>query len=209
MNKWYLLPGMGADSSMYELLRNELKFEINFVDWPKYKGEKTYAETAKRVIEENGITDGDIVGGSSLGGMVALEIALQRQLKAVVLIGSAINSAEIQRVLSLLSSIASLTPISLIQLLVGKHNSIIAKMFAEANKDFIRAMCMYLPSWKGHQVTSVCLFRLHGQEDHIISCPKEGCETIPDAGHLVAITHTKECGVFLNKVYLQIAGITS
>jgi len=200
---------MGANSSMYELLRKELRFEINFVDWPKYNGEKTYAETAKRVIEENGIIDGDIVGGSSLGGMVALEISLQKQLKAIVLMGSAINSAEIQGGLSLLSPLASLTPIALIQLLVGKHNSIIAKMFAEASTDFIRAMCMYLPSWKGHQGARACLFRLHGQEDHIIPCPKEGCETVTDAGHLLAITHAKECGVFLNKAYLQIAGITS
>jgi pimeloyl-ACP methyl ester carboxylesterase len=209
MSKWYLLPGMGANSSMYELLRKELRFEINFIDWPKYNGEKTYAETAKRIIEENGIIDCDIVGGSSLGGMIALEIALQRQLKAVVLMGSAIDSAEIQSVLSLLSPLASLTPISLIQLLVGKHNSIIAKMFAEASTDFIRAMCVYLPFWKGHQSISVCMFRLHGQKDHIIPCPKEGCETIPDAGHLLAITHAKECGVFLNKAHLQIACITS
>lgn len=78
---------MGANYLMYDALRAELTFDINFINWPKYDKEKTYSEMAKRVIEENSIRDGDIVGGSSLGGMIALEIARQKKLTGVVLIG--------------------------------------------------------------------------------------------------------------------------
>ncbi len=199
-HKWYLLPGMGANSSMYDLLRQELSFEINFIDWPKYNGEKTYSETAERIIEGNGIADGDIVGGSSLGGMVAIEIARQRKLKAVVLIGSAINPAEVRRLLSLLAPLSAITPISLIQLLVGKHEHLITKMFAEADSEFVRAMCHHLPQWEGIEASTTPLFRLHGQKDQLISCPQNGCEVVPNAGHLLAITHPKECGMFLSKI---------
>ena len=88
-----------------------------------------YSEIANRVIEENGIEDGDIVGGSSLGGMIALEIARQKKLRGVVLIGSAVSSAEIQGILSLLAPLTVIAPISVIQLFVGKHESTTAKMF--------------------------------------------------------------------------------
>ena len=96
ISKWYLLPGMGANSSMYDLLRQELDFEINFIDWPKYNGEKAYSEVAKRIIEENDIQDGSICGGSSLGGMVAIEIAKQKKIAAIVLLGSATSSVEVK-----------------------------------------------------------------------------------------------------------------
>lgn len=195
---------MGANASMYDLLWKELSFEINFLNWPKYNGEKTYATTAERIIEEYGIKDGDVVGGSSLGGMVATEIARQRKLKAVVLIGSAITKEEVRSLLSLLAPLSAITPISLIQLLVGKHDHIITKMFAEADPEFIRAMCQYLPQWSGVNDAETPLFRLHGQKDQLISCSMNGSEIVPNAGHLLAITHPKECGKFLNKIDKQI-----
>lgn len=135
MKGWFLLPGMGANSSMYDSLRPELDFEINFINWPKYRNEKTYSEAATRVIEENGIEDGDIVGGSSLGGMVAVEIARQRKLRAIVIIGSAMSSAEVHGFLSHSAPLSAITPISLIQLLVGKHENTYKAPACQGQKD--------------------------------------------------------------------------
>ena len=199
-----MLPGLGADSSMYDLLNKELSFEIDFINCPKYKGEKTFTAIAERVIEENCIEEGDIVGGSSLGGIIAIEIARQRKLKAVVLIGSAISPAEVQGILSLLAPLSVITPISLIQLVVGKHENIVTKMFAKADSKFIRAMCQYLPKWSGVANDSAPIFRIHGQRDHVILCPKADCEIIANAGHLLAVTHAKECGEYLNKINRQL-----
>ncbi len=196
MNKWYLLPGMGASSAMYNSLRREVGFEINYIDWPDYCGEKTYAEVAKRVIDACGIEDGDIAGGSSLGGMIALEIARQRKLSAVVLLGSATSPGEVQGFLSSLSPLAGLTPLSLIQILAGKQENIVPRMFAEADPEFVRSMCVYLHSWPGNRNPGVPLYRIHGEKDHVMPSPAEGCEIVPDAGHLLAITHSRECGAF-------------
>ena len=41
---------MGATSAMYDSLRPEIDFEVNFLDWPEYKGETTYMEVAARLI---------------------------------------------------------------------------------------------------------------------------------------------------------------
>ena len=200
MAKWFILPGMGATSAMYDTLRSEFEFEVNFIEWPEYEEETTYAEVARRVIEKNEISDGDIVGGSSLGGMVALEIAKSLRSEAVVLLGSAINRQEVQGILSVLSPLAAVTPVSLIQILAGKYNSLVAQMFSESNPEFIRAMCSHLPSWSGYNGPMESIFRLHGRRDHVIPCPAIGSEIVESAGHLLAITHPKECGVFLGNV---------
>ncbi len=200
MAKWFILPGMGATSAMYDSLRPEIDFEVNFLDWPEYRGETTYVEVAKRLIAENDISDGDIIGGSSLGGMAALEIAQILLPKTTVLLGSAINKREVQSALAILSSLAAVTPISFIQFLVGKHKSLVSKMFSNCDPEFIRAMCLHLPSWPGYSGPKENILRLHGRKDHVIPCPATGAEIIDGAGHLLAMTHHRETGKFLNNV---------
>ena len=72
--KFFVLPGMGADSSMYGSEYKKIE-NIVFVDWPDYKKEHSIKQVAKRVVDLYQIKDGDIAGGSSLGGIVAAEIS--------------------------------------------------------------------------------------------------------------------------------------
>ncbi len=199
MNRWFILPGMGASAAMYNALKHKVDFEINFLNWPVYRGEKTYSEVARRVVSDYNINDGDIVGGSSLGGMVALEIADIINPEAIILLGSAVSSKEVQNLLSLLSPLASITPISDVQLLVGKNKNLVSSMFADSDTEFIRAMCQHLNSWSGYRGSLEKVFRLHGRKDLIIPCPASGCDVVEDAGHLLAITHAQETASFLEK----------
>ena len=205
MNEWFILPGMGASSKMYNSLRQEIGFEINFLNWPVYKNEKSYKEVAERIILENQISAQDIIGGSSLGGMVTLEIAALLDSEAVVLMGSALNPSEITKLLSILSPLASITPLSMIQKLSGKHENIVSQMFSDSNTDFLRAMCKYISSWPGYHGSLEKVYRIHGKKDHIIPCPHDGCDVIENAGHLLAITHAKECSAFLEIIHLHLA----
>lgn len=191
---------MGASSAMYNALRHRIDFEINFINWPDYRGEKTYSEVARRVVQEYDISNGDVVGGSSLGGMVALEIADIISPEAIILLGSAITHQEVQNLLSLISPLASLTPISVVQVLVGKNKNLVSSMFADSNPAFICAMCGYLNSWMGYQGSLDNVFRLHGKKDVVIPCPTSGSDIVEDAGHLIAMTHVAETAAFLKKV---------
>ena len=204
--RWILLPGMGATAAMYNGLKHKLSFRVNFLNWPVYGSEKTYGEVARRVIRENEIGAGDVVGGSSLGGMVALEIARLVNPKAVVLLGSAANRKEVEPMLSLLSPLAAAAPVTIIQALVGKHRSLVSTMFADSDPEFIRAMCAYLPSWDGYHGPPGRILRLHGRKDHVIPCPASGSEIVEEAGHLLAITHAAETAVFLERANAQLAG---
>jgi esterase/lipase len=189
---------------MYNALRHKLDFEVDFITWPKYDGEKTYAEIAQRVINENRIEDGDIIGGSSLGGMISLEMSQLIRPKAIVLIGSAVSSNEVQGLLALLAPLAVVTPISIVQILAGKQTNIVSTMFAESETEFIRAMCSYLPRWPGYRGRMDNVYRLHGRQDHVIPCPASGATVVESAGHLIAMTHPGETAAFLTRVKSQL-----
>ena len=182
---------------MYDSLKRELSFNACFLNWPKYQNEMSYREVAERIIAEHHIDKQDIIGGSSLGGMIALEVATVLDANAVVLMGSALNRSEINWPLSIMSPLASITPFSFIQALSGKNDQIVSQMFAESDPEFIRSMCKYMPSWPGYHGRNDKVYRIHGQKDHIINCPRLNCEVVKGAGHLIAITHATECAEFL------------
>ena len=115
----YTLPGMGANSNMYSGPWLEIQ-NMKYLDWPKFRGEKSLSEVAERVICENDISRSDSVAGSSLGGLVALEIADKLKNERVFIFGSAVTKTEINPLLRLLSPFAEVTPINFIQTIAGK-----------------------------------------------------------------------------------------
>ena len=199
MTEWYILPGMGATSEMYSSLRRGLSFNAHFIDWPKYQNEISFKKVAERIIEENHISDNDVIGGSSLGGMIALEIAMILNARAVILIGSALRIVEINGLLTTISPLVTITPLSFVQAIAGKNEEVVSHMFSASNPDFIRSMCKYVRQWSGYIGPIEKVFRIHGKKDHIITCPQSDCDVIENAGHLLAITHANECSRFLEK----------
>jgi esterase/lipase len=199
MTEWYILPGMGATSEMYGSLKRELSFSAHFLDWPSYQGEISFKEVAERIIAENPIDENDVVCGSSLGGMIALEVSMILNTKSVVLMGSALRNDEINRLLSMISPLASITPLSFIQTIAGKNEEVVSQMFSASDPDFIRSMCKYVSLWPGYLGAIDKVFRIHGKKDHIITCPKSDSDVVENAGHLIAITHAKECAAFLER----------
>src|ERR1700746_3828458 len=90
----HALPGMGADRRMYPKPWPTLPgFAAH--DWPRHVGERSLAEVARSVCEAAKIQDGDILVGSSLGGMVACEITKIRQIPVLYLVGSAMRKEEV------------------------------------------------------------------------------------------------------------------
>ncbi|MDH4227245.1 MAG: alpha/beta hydrolase [Deltaproteobacteria bacterium] len=166
--------------------------DVCFPDWPRHRGERTLADVAKRVIADNNITSGDIVGGVSLGGMVALEIYKILKNPKVVLISSALGHNEISGRLRLLASLASVIPITPIQFLFGISGSGVLKMAASAEPSFIRAMAFAIFSWEGYKGTVVDIIRIHGDADRTIKCPAD-CFVIPGGTHFTAINRRAEC----------------
>jgi hypothetical protein len=94
MHKIFLISGLGADTRLYnniDLLDNE----VVPVDWIEPNLTDTLITYAQKLIHRYHITSGSIVIGTSLGGMIAIEIAKLVALNKVILISSikSINEA--------------------------------------------------------------------------------------------------------------------
>jgi pimeloyl-ACP methyl ester carboxylesterase len=192
----FVLPGMGADRRMYGAPSWQSLANARFLDWPEYHGEASVASVADRVIEQAVIPDGAIVIGSSLGGIVACEIARKRELRALVLIGSAVCLGEISGLLALLHPLARLAPIQFVQAAVGKIPSELTEMFSCSQAPFVRAACLAIFDWPGLDESRITPVRIHGKRDRVIPLPAR-VDLSLDGGHLIAMTHPSECVDFL------------
>jgi len=202
----YILPGLGVDATMYGSALRKLK-GVHYVDWPHYTNEKSIKDIAKTLIAQYKINSSDIVGGSSLGGMVASEIAKYTEVRKIVLIGSTLTPESIRPILKKLSVLSEIAPIHLIQTLAGK-TSIITKnnvwkklfqMFGNANTAFIKAMCKAIFEWDGNSTPKCACAHIHGAKDRVIYPPQTGATIIDDGGHLIAMTHEEEVAKFLKE----------
>lgn len=191
----HVLPGMGADHRMYIGPWKQLPDAI-LHDWPEYTENSDLNVIAKALIAQGGIKTGDIVVGSSLGGIVAGQIAAHVQLNAVVLIGSAQAVHEINPLLEVIHPLIELVPISFVQKLSGKMSHELTQSFHDSDPRFIRAMCKAIFKWSGFNHTNTRLFRIHGAHDLVIP-PPQYVDLLLSAGHLVAVSHPSECVNFI------------
>ena len=201
--KTIILPGMAADSRMYADPAYDKLSGVLFSDWLPYKGEQSIPEVAARIIEEKNIQENYIVGGSSLGGIVAAEIANKIKVQKLILISSTLSPQYINPVLRTLSSLADIAPLQLVQTFAGKaslslKNSLL-EMFSKSEGSFIRTMCRAIFEWKGNVRPACEVCHIHGARDKVIYPPPHGAEIIPDGGHLIAMTHSVSVSAYIEK----------
>ena len=187
----YALPGMGADERMFPAPWNKLP-EFVAVDWSSSLDRRTLVDVARSIVETHKIKDGDVIVGTSLGGMVAAEIAQLRSLSRLILIGSAISPAEVNPLLTKLSVLADYTPIEWLQFSAASIPADLCQMFGETDAVFIRAMCHEIARWSGYVPGTERLSRIHGRYDYVIPIPSQ-VDYVIDGGHLIAMTHAPEC----------------
>lgn len=193
----HALPGMGADRRMFPHPWDELPDFIAH-DWPRHQGEGTIADLAGRVVKAFGIRDGDIVVGSSLGGIVACEISKIRNLRSLILVGAAADRNEVNGLLALLHPLARIAPIEWLKLSAGSIPADLARMFSSADPSFIRSMCSAVFAWDGLGEHTVKCHRIHGSKDLVIP-PPQHVDLLLDGGHLIAITHAAQCVEFVGR----------
>lgn len=189
----YVLPGMGATSAMFSGAWREYP-DTRFLDWPDSLPDPTFESVALELVARHNIQQGDSLIGTSLGGMISLEIARKTGIRDVSLIASAVSPAEINRLALFLAPLSRSTPIDLIQSISGWSGEL-GKMFASVNPEFIRAMCLEVPKWRGFDLALFAPRRVHGRHDRVVPCPSN-CELVLDGGHLIAMTHPEACARF-------------
>ncbi len=185
---------MGADSRMYSDPSFQEIEGISYVDWPTYNGEVSIDAVARSVIKNHKIIKTCVVGGSSLGGMVAVQIAKIVGIEKVILIGSATAPSYVNPTLHKLSALADFAPIKLIQYFSGKaavaSNSVLFSMFEQSDPEFIKTMCRAIFKWEGLANYSCKVCHIHGSKDRVIFPPTNKTNIVQGGGHLIAMTHS-------------------
>lgn len=187
----HALPGMGADERMFPSPWNKLP-DLFCHNWKCCSNEKSLAAVAETICITGRIKDGDSLIGASLGGMVACEITKIRKIKNLFLIGSAARKEEINSILRILHPLAQVAPLDWLRYSAENVPHELAQMFADANPQFIRAMCFAIFDWNGLDGSSTTTHRIHGKNDLVILPPKN-ISLLLDGGHLISITHATEC----------------
>jgi hypothetical protein len=142
------------------------------------------------------IRDGDVLVGTSLGGMVACEITKVRKIPVLYLVASAVTKHEVNSLIASMRPLIRVTPIEWIKFSAGTVPLERAQMFLSVEASFIRSMCAAVFEWEGLGVTTTRVFRIHGKRDYMIPPPKK-VDLLLDGGHLLTMTHADECAGFI------------
>ena len=87
--------------------------------------------------------------------------------------------------------LVDIAPIEFVRIASGKLPMELAQMFHESSAEFIRSMCKAIFQWDGLQ-PGKRVYRVHGIMDRVIPLPLDA-DRVLEGGHLIAMTHEKEC----------------
>lgn len=202
-----LLPGMGADARMF---REQLAAfpQLRVATWIPPERHETLPHYAQRMVDQWEPSAAGFIGGASLGGAVALEMACLIRPVACFLIGSLRSPDElppIYRRLSRLTAAAGWLPLlsTMVRFTagfgLGKVSRGALRQLSATDGRFLQWATRALLDWNPSAGCSqVEIRQIHGQRDRIIPAQRSRAESIlPGAGHLISITHPNELNQFM------------
>ncbi len=202
MTRIVLLPGMGADARLHAPLVTRDP-RVVALDWLPHHGAQGLADYAQRFVTAGLVRAGDVVGGSSLGGMIAGEIARLLPVRALVLIGSCRHPRAVNPLALALSPLAKHFPFAVVSralaaLPLPGRFAMLVRMAADCDQDFLRWACAAIPRWNGVETHTIPVQHIHGAWDPLILPRGQAIdELIPRAPHPIAWTHPDAVAKFL------------
>lgn len=214
-----LLPGLGADSRLFDPQRGDFPDLISPA-WLEPASGESLASYAGRMAERvrASLPAGDrplILGGVSFGGMLAAQMTPLLRPDAVVLIGSALRPKEIAFSLKVMAMAGRWMPapagesakfmgrafIRRLGPMKREHRRFLESMIDAVPFSFLRWAGEAIFGWEGVAIVEPKLVRLHGEMDRIIPFPKSGLvHAIRGAGHVPNVSHAVEVNTHLRAV---------
>lgn len=210
-----LFPGLGADERMFHRQIGQVPGLITPAWLAHERGEslRGYAQrTARAVSDQHRITEPVLLGGVSMGGMVALEMARHMPCRGVVLIGSCRHPGAVSGLLHLSERASRLAPAILLDkgrilapLFLGRGGTInaedrrlLCRMARELPVDFLRWAAGAIVRWEGCEDPGVPVRAIHGRRDWVIPLSRVKADRIIERGiHVLNLSHAEEVNRFL------------
>ncbi len=207
-----LFPGMACDERLFGPQRAcGLHFESPRLPAPRE--DEDLASYAARVAVELALGDRPCtLGGVSLGGMLACELARRCNCRRLILVASCRGRQAIPVRNWPIFWCARLLPDSTISRLIGPSVRLMARMesFGEEHRQLLVDMCRSTPipvlrrqaamilSWKGPSTFPCPVVQIHGVRDRMIPFRRiHADQAIADGGHMINLTHPVEVTHFI------------
>jgi len=201
---YYLIPGMGADNRLFRHFHLP-NGQVHHLDWIHHRESRTLAEYAA-LMAERITTQNNIVIGSSMGGMVTVEISKIIRPLGVALVSAPSGRHEFPRVLKNLSSLRlhkALSPkqvmriSKLADLFMGFKTEDQRAMFYDMLRgngaDFLHFSVGAVLDWKNTEPPEVPFIQIIGTQDRLFKQKKiPSAIMIEGSGHFTAFEKGKE-----------------
>lgn len=209
-----LLPGLGADTRMFDPLRAE-GLRIQSPPWIDPLPREPLAEYAERFAAAMPEA-APVIGGASFGGMLALEMAQRLRPRTVILLGSCASPDRLRRGERLMERASRTLPTPLLRRIantgvgIGRlgpmdrdTRAFLVRMLRRASIPFLRWAARAILTWPGidPDAMEADLLWIHGAGDRIIRPPLDPrAHLVEGAGHIVSITHAQQVARLIRPV---------
>ena len=220
MTTLVLLAGLGADERLFEQQRAAFADVVVVQPWIDPLDDEDLCSYAARVAALVAAAVDRrrplLIGGSSFGGMVALEMARVLKPDGVVLLGSARDLSGVHPLWRPLLPLARLAPLWAHRLfarlgpvvarpLFGADDDDVTRLFSLMLRDSpparVQWACRALASWRPQPFGELPIFSIHGHDDRLLPAQRAGADVVVDgAGHLLPLTHGAAVNAFLRDV---------
>lgn len=201
----FLFCGMGADGRLMRPVRVP-SVEVVTPDHIEPRPGEALSAYAARVADRHGVLPADIVGGASFGGMLAAEVAKQRAVAGLVLLGTCVRPRRLQWSYKALYALRHLIPDFALGLrgweplvrwrfepVTREALTLLADMNAKCPARHIREFGRMAVEWAGAPERSCPTLSVHGRRDRVIPIDRgEPGVVLEDAGHAFTLTHPKQ-----------------
>jgi pimeloyl-ACP methyl ester carboxylesterase len=211
-----MLPGLGADARLFRAQRPALP-ELEVPAWLPARWGETLAGYGRRMAATIDTSTPFVLGGVSLGGMIAQEMALHIRPEALVLVSSCRSSRAVRPFLKIIEPLNFVLPVQTFDwfrpyagVLAGglppREKRLWVRMWRDTPREFLQWSCTAAARWPGAVVEGVAIHHIHGEHDEMMALHKVRPDTVVrGGGHLINMTRPGEVNAFLRGVMERVA----
>jgi pimeloyl-ACP methyl ester carboxylesterase len=210
--KTYFISGIAADGRIFRHIRLPAGFDAVYLDWNKPQPDESLENYADRLAEKINTDEPFVLIGTSLGGIMATEIALKYNPLAVIIIGSVPVISQLPGYFRLAEKLKlyKIFPGSFYKFSASvKHHltredpddkKIIIRMISETDPTFIKWGIQAVLKWRNRRIPK-SLYHIHGTRDEVFPYGfTSPTHTISKGDHVIVITRHEE----INKILAEI-----